>query len=139
MKLGLLVLSLLLVSSGQAAPQDDARKALERFQGNWLITTFNGDTVPAEAEAYLVFAGDKYEQWMGNEVTERGSFRVDASTTPMTIDLAIAEGSDAGSTQLGLVQLDAETMALGLAAPGGRTRPGSMAQAEIYATLKKAK
>ncbi len=139
MKLGLLLLSLLVVSSGQTAPQDDGKKALEKFQGDWLITTFNGESVPPEAEAYLVFNGDKYEQWTGNEVTERGSFGVDAKATPMTIDLVIAEGSDAGNIQLGLAELDGDTMALGLAAPGGRTRPPSMAQAAVYVTLKKTK
>ncbi len=139
MTLGLLLLSLLLVTPGQAVPQEDGTKALERFQGSWLITSFNGEAVPAEAEAYLVFTGDKYEQWTGTEVTERGTFAVDAKATPMAIDLTITAGNDAGSIQLGLVEIDGATMALGLAAPGGRTRPANMDQAEVYAVLKKTK
>jgi uncharacterized protein (TIGR03067 family) len=139
MKLGVLLLSLLLIPSTQAPPQDDAKKDLEKFQGNWLIQTMNGQSVPPEAEAYLVFKGDKYEQWNGNDVSERGSFTVDGKAKPMTIDLIITEGGDAGNTQLGLVEFNGDVMSVGFAAPGVRTRPATFDQAELYATLKKAK
>jgi len=139
MKLAALFLSMLLISSTQAPPQDDARKDLEKFQGNWLILTMNGQSVPPEAEAYLVFNGDKYEQWTGNDVSERGSFKVDVKAKPMTIDLIITEGNDAGHTQLGLVEFANDVMTVGFAAPGVTTRPATLDQAELWATLKKTK
>lgn len=138
MKLAALALSLVVLVPPQAAPKDDLKQAMDRFQGSWLIATFNGQTVPPEAEMYLAFKDDKYEQWAGNEVVERGSFKLDPKVTPMAIDLIIAEGPDAGNTQLGVVQFDGDTMTIGLATPGGTKRP-TLDQAEVWSTLKKVK
>ncbi len=138
MKLGVFALSLLLVSSLQAA-QDDLKKALENLQGNWAITSFNGTDVPSEAEAYLVFTGTSYEQWVGNAVTERGSIKLDAKARPMAIDLVITEGDDAGKTQLGVDEVTADTLTLTLGMPGETARPKALAQGALQVVLKKAK
>lgn len=138
MKLGVFALSLLLVSSIQAG-QDDAKKAAEMLQGNWAITSFNGTDVPSEAEAYLVFSGTNYEQWVTNAVNERGSIKLDASAKPMTIDLVITEGDDAGKTQLGVFEVAADTLTMTLGMPGETVRPKALAQGALHVVLKKAK
>ena len=46
MKTVLLVLALVFGTTGQAA-QDDVKKELDRLQGNWQVTSFNGEAVPA--------------------------------------------------------------------------------------------
>ena len=138
MKLGILALTLMLVA-GQAA-QDDVKKELDKFQGNWAVTMFNGQAVPSDAGAYLVFKGDKYEQWTNNAADEKGSIKLDPKAKPMSIDLIIAEGNDAGKTQPGVYEFtDAETLSIGLAVPGNTTRPTAIANAELQVTLKKAK
>lgn len=137
MKFGTLVLSLLLVS-GQAA-QDDVKKEVERFQGHWAVTSFNGEAVPSEAEAYLSFKGDKYEQWMGGSVNERGTIKIDPKTRPLSIDLVITEGDDAGKTQPGVYEFSGESLLVGLAIPGNTVRPTAVSQAELQVTLKKVK
>ena len=142
MKLGILALSVMLFTAGQTAPavQDDVKKELDRFQGNWAVTTFNGQTVPSESGAYLVFKGDKYEQWTNNVVDEKGSIKVDPKAKPASIDLIITEGNDAGKTQPGVYEFtDADTLSVGLALPGGTTRPAAIAQADLQVVLKKAK
>jgi uncharacterized protein (TIGR03067 family) len=148
MKLGILALSLMLFTAGQTAPavqttpavQDDVKKELDRIQGHWAVTTFNGQTVPSEAQAFLSFKGDKYEQWTSGAVDERGSIKIDPKTKPMSIDLIITEGNDAGKTQPGLYEFtDADTLSIGLAIPGNTTRPTAIAQAELQVVLKKAK
>ena len=142
MKLGIIALSLMLFTAGQAAPavQDDVKKELDKLQGNWAVTTFNGQTVPSEAQAFLVFKGDKYEQWTNNAVDEKGSIKVDPKTKPASIDLIITEGNDAGKTQPGVYEMtDAETLSIGLATPGSTTRPAAVSQAELQVVLKKAK
>ena len=70
MRLGIFALSLMLVIPGQNA-QEDTRKELEKLQGNWAIVTFNGQEVPSEAQSFLVFTGDKYEQWNNGSVDHR--------------------------------------------------------------------
>ena len=139
MRLGILALSLMLVMPGQTA-QDDTKKELEKLQGSWAIASFNGQDVPSEAQFFLVFNGDKYEQWNGGSVDERGTIKIDPKTKPMSIDLIIAEGSDAGKTQPGVYEMtDSTTLWIGLAAPGNTTRPSAVANAELQVVLRKAK
>ena len=142
MKLGILALTLMLVTGGQTAPAvpDDVKKELDKIQGNWAVTMFNGQAVPSDAGAYLTFKGDKYEQWTNGAVDEKGTIKLDPKTKPMSIDLIITEGNDAGKTQPGLYEFtDAETLSVGLAIPGNTTRPTAIANAELQVVLKKAK
>jgi len=139
MRLGILALSLMLVLPGQTA-QEDTRKELEKLQGKWAIATFNGQEVPSEAQLFLVFNGEKYEQWNNGSVDERGTIKVDPKTKPMQIDLIISEGNDAGKTQPGVYELtDSTTMWLGLTVPGNTTRPSAIANAELQVVLRKTK
>ena len=139
MRLGILALSMMLVAPGQVS-QDDSKKELEKLQGNWAILTFNGQDVPAEAQSFLVFNGDAYEQWNNGSVDERGTIRIDPKTKPMSIDLIITEGSDAGKTQPGVYELsDSTTLWIGLTVPGNATRPSTLANAELQVMLKKVK
>jgi uncharacterized protein (TIGR03067 family) len=139
MKLGILALSLLIVMPGQNA-QDDTKKELEKLQGSWAITSFNGQDVPSEAQFFLAFYGDKYEQWNNGTVDERGTIKVDPKTKPMSIDLIITEGGDAGKTQPGVYEMaDSTTLFIGLATPGNTTRPTAFANAELQVILKKTK
>lgn len=133
------LLSLLLAQTSPTAPADNAKKLLDQIQGSWRVVTFNGQDVPASAEAYLVFKGDKYEQWTNNSVGERGSLKLDASTKPALIDFVITEGNDAGKVQLGLVDITGDTLSLAFAAPGSATRPKTPADAELVAILTKSK
>ena len=142
MKLGILALSLMLFTAGQTAPavQDDVKKELDKIQGNWAVTTFNGQAVPTEAQAFLVFKGDQYEQWNNGAGDERGTIKIDPKTKPLSVDLIITEGNDAGKTQPGVYELtDAETLSIGLATPGTTTRPTAITQAELQVVLKKVK
>ena len=71
----------------------------------------------------LTIAGGKSHQTFGGAVNERGTIRVDASKKPMTIDLAITEGSDAGKTQLGIVEVTGDAIRGNLDTPGAGQRP----------------
>ena len=138
MKTGMLILSLLFVTAGQA-PQEAPKVTAAMLQGSWAVTLFNGEPVPAEAEAYLVFNGDKYEQWTGSNVDERGTTKIDVSKKPMAIDLIIVEGPDAGKTQLGVFELAGDTLSVTLSTPGDLTRPAAINQGELQVVLKKSK
>ena len=139
MRLGILALSLMLVVPSQNV-QDDSKKELEKLQGKWAIVTFNGQDLPSEAQLFLVFNGDKYEQWNNGSVDERGTIKVDPRTKPMSIDLIITEGNDAGKSQPGVYEMtDSTTLSIGLAIPGNTTRPSAIANAELQVMLKKAK
>ena len=57
---------------------------------------------------------------------ESGTFKIDASKKPATIDLLIGKGSkDAGKTQLGLFKLDGGQLTLVIAGVDVKERPKS--------------
>jgi len=94
------------------------------LQGTWTLVTLNGQPAPEGApELTLTFSGDTYNQALAGVVNERGTIKVDASKKPMTIDLGIAEGDDAGKTQLGIIEVTGDTLRACFAAPGAAGRP----------------
>jgi uncharacterized protein (TIGR03067 family) len=102
------------------APTDPAAA----LKGTWTIVTIGGQSLAdAGAETLLTFAGDTYSQTVNGEVNERGSFKIDATKKPMTIDLVITEGADAGKTQLGVIELKDDTLTGNLNTPGVASRP----------------
>lgn len=119
-----IVFGLMLLMSVALAAQTSVPKELEPFQGPWALTSAGGSAV-SPGMAGLIFTGDKYQGLSSGIVDERGSIRVNAATKPMSIDLVITEGESAGKTQLGVVDIDGDTMTLILAEPGDKTRPTS--------------
>ena len=94
------------------------------LQGTWVITSINGQATPeGSPEMTLTFTGDKYHQTLGGEVNERGTIKLDKSKKPMMIDLIIAEGDDAGKTQLGIIEVSGDTVRANLDTPGLQQRP----------------
>lgn len=122
-RLSLIITCLVFAAGASAQPPKPATGAAA-LEGSWVVASINGQTAPEGSPAMtLTFTGDKYEQALGAEVNERGSFKVDATKKPMTIDLSITEGSDAGSTQLGVFEVTGDTMRLHLDTPGANQRP----------------
>ena len=132
---------LLLFQAAQTTPPaaDAAKKALDQIQGQWQAVSLNGQNLPNGMEMTLSFSGDKYENWVNGALDERGTVKIDASTKPVSIDFAIVEGDDAGKTQLGLVEVNGDSLILSFATPGNPTRPKTPSDAELYAVLRKKK
>ena len=76
-------------------------------------------------ELSILVTGNSYAQTVAGAVNERGTLKIDATKKPMWIDLTITEGSDAGKTQLGLIEVKGDTFTGILAFPGEATRPAS--------------
>ena len=97
------------------------------LQGTWVVQTINGQTPgDGSTEMSITFGAGTYYQTFGGKVNERGTFKVDASKKPMTIDLAITEGSDAGKAQLGIFAVTGDTLNANFDTAGGTTRPADM-------------
>jgi uncharacterized protein (TIGR03067 family) len=116
-----------------AAAQTSVPKELAAFQGTWVIVTVNGQPAEGGPEVTLTIAGDKYNQGINGEIVERGTIKVDATKKPMTIDLDIAEGNDAGKLQLGVIEVSGTTMTGNLGTPGAKERPASLTAADTFA------
>lgn len=110
------------VTFGVSQANDKTTKAL---QGTWVLTSINGQEAPPSGapELSITFTGDKYHQTLGGEINERGSYKIDSSKKPMTIELTITEGQDAGKTQLGVFEVTADTLRAHFDTPGANQRP----------------
>lgn len=120
--------TILTLTTGVAAQGSKDAAGAAALQGTWLITTFNGQPVPAGGPPVtLTVAGDRYYQTVGTQVNERGTMKIDASRTPMAVDFLITEGEDAGKTQLAVVDVSGDTMRASLDRPGTGQRPADFA------------
>jgi uncharacterized protein (TIGR03067 family) len=134
-----LVTTMAVTAVVSAHRQDSAPKGMEPFQGTWVMTQVNGDPTPGDTA--LVIAGSQYSETVDGAVDERGIFKIDASKTPITVDLIIQEGDAAGKTQLGIVDVKGDTMRLLLNTAGDPVRPTSLEKAdgELFIVAQKKK
>jgi len=137
----MLATTTLFAQTPTAKPEAAKGKALTMLQGTWVFTSTNGQDTAGSPEILVTITDNKYVQTIGGEVVERGTFKIDETKKPMTMDLAIAEGQSAGQAQVGIFEVTATTLKASLADAGVTTRPADFNQAEglfvITATKKK--
>ena len=101
--------------------------AAAALQGTWIFQSINSQSAPeGSPEMTLTFSGANYQQAAGGQVNERGTFKVATAKKPMTIDLTIVEGDDAGKTQLGIFEVSGDTLRANFGRAGATTRPTDM-------------
>jgi uncharacterized protein (TIGR03067 family) len=130
---------------------DDPAKAravaeeLAKFEGTWTFASmeFEGQEIPAKdlADSRLICKGNEFTAKTG-EGTTKGTFQVDPTASPKTIDVTMADGADKGKTLLGIYTLTADTYRVSLAGPG-KPRPtefvSKAGSGNAVETLKKEK
>jgi uncharacterized protein (TIGR03067 family) len=114
-------------------------KGAAALQGTWALSSVNGQAATKGNELTLTFEGNEYHQTFGGTVNERGTFKVDATKKPMTIDLIITEGNDAGQTQLGVFEVTGDSMRCSFNPPGSTERPPSLTEGALVVAAKKSK
>ena len=109
-----------------------ASKVQTLAQGTWVLTTANGEDLTGAPEITVTITGDKYVQTTAGNIVERGSFKIDETKKPMTIDLIITEGDAAGKTQLGVIEVTETTMRGNLNTAGESVRPKDLAPVDGF-------
>jgi uncharacterized protein (TIGR03067 family) len=111
MYLSFLVAALGFVAAAEqpkAGPLDDAIA----LQGAWGYVTLelDGKSIPEQTlgTSKLEIAGNKFTSTTG-DVVYKGTFKVDATQKPKTIDLTFTEGPEKGNTALGIYELTGDT------------------------------
>src|SRR5262245_5526335 len=120
-------------SAGVTLTDDPAtQRDLALIHGEWRIVAWEsaGQKVPREkfGDSRLKFEGDDYTQWAGLTVVERGKVVLKPSESPKTLDFVIKESledEDKGKTQLGIYELDGDTLRICVAKAGATERPTS--------------
>jgi uncharacterized protein (TIGR03067 family) len=125
-----------LATDAKALSRTDANKEdLARMQGDWgaLSTIRDGEKVPDD-EAQAIFRtvqGNQYTVYIFKKPLSKGSFTIDATKEPKTIDAYPGATPDKTKPLLGIYELNGDTYKVCFALPGkGRptdfaSKPGS--------------
>ena len=125
--------------SQMARTEAPKSKVLTALQGTWIFTSQNGQDMSGGPEVSVTITDNKYAQTIAGEVAERGTFKLDESKKPMTMDLTILEGQSAGKSQVGIFELTETKMTVKLADAGETTRPTNFNQEDGFFLITMAK
>jgi uncharacterized protein (TIGR03067 family) len=122
----ILLISALVASAPGAVADDAGAVDLKKMQGDWMIVSMVAAGVKvADDEAQALFRtidGDKYTVSRYSKPVSRGTFKLDATKTPRTIDLTPSAPGDSAKSVLGIYEFEGNRLRLCLAAPG-KPRP----------------
>jgi uncharacterized protein (TIGR03067 family) len=109
--------------------KDQVKKELARFEGTWKIVSLETEqnklTKDALKHFQLKLEGDKFTTIDEGRETH-GTFKVDPTKKPKTIDITMTDGPQKGSTMIGIYELEGDTYKL-CADILGKTRPTEFA------------
>jgi RNA polymerase sigma factor (sigma-70 family) len=117
----------------------------DKLEGTWQVTTFikDGNEGPKEdAEATkLVLSGESFTL-IHREEKVTGKFKADPSQKPATFDIEVTEGDKAGESQMGIYELNGDTLTI-CTAHKGSPRPtkfeSTAGSSQNLVTLKRVK
>jgi uncharacterized protein (TIGR03067 family) len=108
---------------------DDPKADKERLQGSWRpVSAIRGGNAQDDAKEYLLtFEGDTFLIKRGGELFAKGTYKLDPTAKPKSIDMKITESprEDAkGKDLLGIYELDKDTLKwCFIGDPGDKERP----------------
>jgi uncharacterized protein (TIGR03067 family) len=109
-----------------ADAKDDAKKEMEKLQGTWVMVSSerNGEALPDnQIKAFKrTIKGDEFTVARDAETVAKGTFTVDPSKSPKTIDVTITEGDNKDKKMLGIYEIDGDNHKV-CYAPFGKDRP----------------
>jgi uncharacterized protein (TIGR03067 family) len=126
---GWLAVAVVALLGADGPGKDKVAAELKAFEGTWRFSSVEveGKTLPIEAfkETTLVLKGDRFDHTEGGQTTH-GSFKVDPTVTPKTIDITFSDGPEAGKSVLGIYELEGDTykVCIGM---DGKSRPTEFA------------
>lgn len=127
-----LCLVFLAVASLFLAPDqgDETKKELEKLKGTWKFVSIEVDGMKlpddATADTQLVLDGDKFTL-IESGTASKGTFTVDVTKKPKTIDAVFIEGPEKGKKCLGIYELEGDTYKVCIGMPGVKDRPKEFA------------
>jgi uncharacterized protein (TIGR03067 family) len=117
--------SLLLVVWKRAEADPAIRAELAKFEGTWTFASmeYEGREIPAQglSDGWMKCKGNEYTT-KTRQGTTHGTFQVNPTAKPKTIDVTTTDGPLKGTTFLGIYELTADTYHVSMGLPG-KPRP----------------
>ncbi len=108
---GLLILTSL---PGRAEPNEAVKKDMAQLQGEWSMVSGAADGQPMPDQMLKqmkrVCEGDEITATMGGQVFFKAKITIDPSKKPKTIDYQMTEGFTKGKKQLGIYEVEGDTL-----------------------------
>jgi uncharacterized protein (TIGR03067 family) len=130
----LLLLVAGLLIGAQDRKDEAVQKEYAKLTGTWKIVSVEVEGAKPEEDflknARLVVKGDKFTFKRG-DLSNGGTYKVDVTAKPKTIDITYTEGPEKGKTLLGIYDLEGDTGKICIALPGNDrpkefvSKPGS--------------
>src|SRR5262249_51939298 len=115
--------SLVAVGGGQS---EQVKKEMALLQGEWAMVSgeIDGKAMPEEflKGAKRTAKGDETTIVISGQVFMKATFTIDPAKKPKTIDYTMTEGFTKGKKQLGIYEIEGETVKFCFASPG-KDRP----------------
>jgi uncharacterized protein (TIGR03067 family) len=134
-KTGLLTfgIALLSITLALAADSEAPKKDIAGLQGEWTLVSGIADGQPMDEgmvkQMKRVCKGDEVTVTMGTQLILKAKISVDTEKKPKTIDYDMTGGVNAGKKQLGIYELDGDSLKACFAAPGAE-RPADFTSKE---------
>ncbi|HEV3262227.1 MAG TPA: TIGR03067 domain-containing protein [Gemmataceae bacterium] len=115
----------ILIAAGPSS-SNATKRDLEKMQGDWAAVSMVVDGVTlSDDEAQSIFRtvkGNRYTLYLFSKALIKGTFKIDASKKPKTMDVVAADGPEKGKTVPGIYELDGDRLKVCFA-PAGQKRP----------------
>jgi uncharacterized protein (TIGR03067 family) len=99
---------------GADAPADAVKKDLAKFEGEWLMTSGerDGQAIPEEylKKGRRAFKDGEVTVTLGDMLLMKARVTLDPGKTPRTIDYDVTDGFFKGKKQLGIYEIDGDTV-----------------------------
>lgn len=127
-----------MASTDATSLPDAVTEEMNKFQGTWKQIAYERDgmTEPLDEQGWeprVTFAGDTFVVTLADgSVPIKGTYRLDPTQNPKTVDWMDSIGEDAGKTLLAIYSLEGDRLVFCAAAPGLprptelKTRPGQV-------------
>ena len=127
-----------MVSTAANSVADAIREEMEKFQGTWKQIAYEKDGVKEPLDEHgweprVTFTGDTFVVTLADgSIPIKGTYNLDPTRDPKTIDWNDTIGEDAGKTLLAIYSLEGDRLVFCAAYPGQerptefRTRPGQV-------------
>ena len=118
----LIGLAVLAIASAIGADNQAAQKDLALLQGEWTMVSGSADGYPIpddmRQQMRRICKGDELTAMMGSDVFFKAKITIDPSKHPKTIDYQMTEGVTEGQKQLGIYEVEGDTLKSCFGKPG---------------------